>query len=71
MKVRRSNTRKGGDIRDALSKLRLEATDEHDRLFLAQLGEAILSGEPIGIGDKVWERVPVESAEAPTPSGNA
>lgn len=68
MKVKRSNTRKGGDVRDALTKLTLEATDETERLFLAELGKAVLSGAPITIGDKVWDRVPVEES-APPPAG--
>lgn len=63
MKVSRSNTRKGGDIRDAVTRLNLVATDENERLFLAQLGEAVLSGAPITIGEKVWERVPVTEHE--------
>jgi hypothetical protein len=60
MRVRKRNNRKGGDVRDACTTLNLVATEEGERIFLAELGAAILDGTPITIGEKVYDRVPVE-----------
>jgi hypothetical protein len=63
MKVRKRNNLKGGDVRDACTKLDLEATEETERIFLARLGEAILDGTPIIIGDVVYYRVALQEGE--------
>lgn len=63
MRVGKRNNRKGGDVRDACTKLELEAFEEPERIFLARLGDAILDGTPITIGETVYERVPVEPGQ--------
>jgi hypothetical protein len=63
MRVQKRNNLKGGDVRDTCTSLGLVATEESERIFLARLGEAILDGTPIAIGDVVYDRVRVTAGE--------
>jgi len=46
-----------------VTRLKLVAVDDEERLFLAALKEAILNNQPITLGNNVWLRCPAEQSK--------